>query len=265
MVRPLKIVIRYNRVGRRRPSRFVDRWTAGAAAAALFQNEYIREKALEELPILGELRVVRDSQRVRRSPRSRASRLLGACVARTSHGIAPNEFVVVSAGFAEAEKRFDLSVDAVGAARESRHRCDVRLLRRRSVPRVARGEGRERGRESEVARHAEPECHARCDRRRGCDRASVAGGDLRKRARRGNGAVDADRGDARRRQRRDARRRRHDGDAARSTIAPSRSPNAIADAPRESGSGAATLAAAALARVTYRLPALAHDRWLRMP
>ena len=112
MVRPLRIVIRYNRVGRRRPSRFVDRWTAGRAAAALFQNEYIREKALAELPILSELQafVIPNGYDVPEIESSAAS----APAWREAHGIAPNEFVVISAGFAEAEKRFDLSVDAVG-------------------------------------------------------------------------------------------------------------------------------------------------------
>jgi glycosyltransferase involved in cell wall biosynthesis len=111
MVRPLKIVIRYNRVGRRRPSRFVDRWTAGRAAAALFQNDYIREKALAELPILGELRafVIPNGYDVTEIESSADS----APAWREMHGITPSEFVVVAAGFAEAEKRFDLSVDAM--------------------------------------------------------------------------------------------------------------------------------------------------------
>ncbi|MDQ2768562.1 MAG: glycosyltransferase family 4 protein [Gemmatimonadota bacterium] len=112
MVRPLKIVIRYNRVGRRRPSRFVDRWTAGRAAAALFQNEYIREKALAELPILGELRafVIPNGYDVAEIESG------SACSPswREAHGIAANERVVISVGFAESEKRFDLSVDAMG-------------------------------------------------------------------------------------------------------------------------------------------------------
>jgi glycosyltransferase involved in cell wall biosynthesis len=112
MVRPLRIVIRYNRVGRRRPSRFVDRWTAGRAAAALFQNEYIREKALVELPILSELRafVIPNGYDVSEIENAASS----TPEWRKAHGIAPNEFVVISAGFAESEKRFDLSVDAVG-------------------------------------------------------------------------------------------------------------------------------------------------------
>jgi glycosyltransferase involved in cell wall biosynthesis len=112
MVRPLRIVIRYNRVGRRRPSRFVDRWTAGRAAAALFQNEYIREKALAELPILSELPafVIPNGYDVSEIESAAAS----APEWRKAHGIAPNDFVVISAGFAESEKRFDLSVDAVG-------------------------------------------------------------------------------------------------------------------------------------------------------
>ena len=112
MVRPLKVVIRYNRVGRRRPSRFVDRWTAGRATAVLFQNNYIREKALAELPILGELRwfVIPNGYDVSEIESVAAS----APSWREAHGIASNEFVVASAGFAEAEKRFDLSVDAMG-------------------------------------------------------------------------------------------------------------------------------------------------------
>ena len=111
MVRRLHIVIRYNRVGKRRAARFVDRWTAGRASAALYQNEYIRTKALSELPILGELRSFvipngYDANEIAVDP--------GASAAwRASHGIAADERVVISVGFAEAEKRFDLSVDAM--------------------------------------------------------------------------------------------------------------------------------------------------------
>lgn len=120
MVRPLRIVIRYNRVGRRRPARFVDRWTAGRASAALFQNEYIHGKALAELPILGELPpfVIPNGYD--------AAELAAAADSpidwRASHGLAPGEFVVLSVGFAEAEKRFDLTVDA------------MRLLASRAAP-----------------------------------------------------------------------------------------------------------------------------------
>lgn len=111
MVRPLRIVIRYNRVGQRRPSRFVDRWTAGRATAALYQNDYIHAKALAELPILGELQsfVIPNGYD--------AGEIVAGAAApaawRVDHGIAPGDFVVLSAGFAESEKRFDLAVDAV--------------------------------------------------------------------------------------------------------------------------------------------------------
>jgi glycosyltransferase involved in cell wall biosynthesis len=111
MVRRLHIVIRYNRVGRRRPARFVDRWTAGCASAALYQSEYIRTKALSELPILGDLQsfVIPNGYDANEIA-------VDACAGmkwRESQGIAPNELVVISVGFAESEKRFDLSVDAM--------------------------------------------------------------------------------------------------------------------------------------------------------
>jgi glycosyltransferase involved in cell wall biosynthesis len=111
MVRRLHVVIRYNRVGKRRAARFVDRWTAARASAALYQNEYIRAKALDELPILGELQSFvipngYDASEMAVDPCARAHW-------RESQGIAPNEFVVISVGFAESEKRFDLSIDAM--------------------------------------------------------------------------------------------------------------------------------------------------------
>ena len=111
MVRRLQIVIRYNRVGKRRAARFVDRWTAARASAALYQNEYIRQKALSELPILGELRSFvipngYDTNEIVVEPGADARW-------RESQGIAPGETVVISVGFAESEKRFDLSIDAM--------------------------------------------------------------------------------------------------------------------------------------------------------
>lgn len=111
MVRQLRIVIRYNRVGRRRPARFVDRWTAGRASAALFQNEYIHGKALAELPILGELPafVIPNGYDAAEIAAAAASPVEW----REAHGVGPDDFVVLSVGFAEAEKRFDLTVDAM--------------------------------------------------------------------------------------------------------------------------------------------------------
>lgn len=110
MLRPLPIVIRYNRVGSQRRSRFVDRWTATRASAALYQSEYIRAKALDEMPVLGKLAtfVIPNGYdacaiEARTSPRA---------AWRAANGIAADAFVVVSAGFMESEKRFDLSVDA---------------------------------------------------------------------------------------------------------------------------------------------------------
>ena len=107
MVRRLKIVVRYNRVGKRRAARFVDRWTAARASAALYQNEYIRAKALDDLPILGELQsfVI---------PNGYDAVEPGAEVRwREAQGIALSDRVVISVGFAESGKRFDLSVDAM--------------------------------------------------------------------------------------------------------------------------------------------------------
>jgi glycosyltransferase involved in cell wall biosynthesis len=111
MVRRLHVVIRYNRVGKRRAARFVDRWTAGRASAALYQNEYIRTKALGELPILGELQSFvipngYDANEIAVEPGAAAQW-------RVSQGIGPEDLVVISVGFAESEKRFDLSVDAM--------------------------------------------------------------------------------------------------------------------------------------------------------
>lgn len=111
MVRRLKIVVRYNRVGKRRAARFVDRWTAARASAALYQNEYIRAKALDDLPILGELQSFvipngYDANEIAVEP--------GAEVRwREAQGIALSDRVVISVGFAESGKRFDLSVDAM--------------------------------------------------------------------------------------------------------------------------------------------------------
>lgn len=111
MVRRLHIAIRYNRVGKRRAARFVDRWTAGRASAALYQTEYIQTEALAELPILGELKSFiipngYDANEIAVDPDAEAAW-------RTSHGIATGTFVVISVGFAESEKRFDLAVDAM--------------------------------------------------------------------------------------------------------------------------------------------------------
>ncbi|MBA2683214.1 MAG: glycosyltransferase family 4 protein [Gemmatimonadaceae bacterium] len=111
LMRPMRTVIRYNRVGGQRRARFVDRWTASRASAALYQSEYIRTKALGELPLLRKL----ESFVI---PNGYDAGAMGSTTApreqwRASHRIAPGEFVVVSAGFAEAAKRFDLSVDAL--------------------------------------------------------------------------------------------------------------------------------------------------------
>lgn len=111
ILRPLRIVIRYNRVGTQPPARFVDRWTARCAAAVLYQSDYIRVKALNDLPMLGELTsfVVPngfDAAAIAANAGPRAGW-------RAAHGVSEDEFVVVSAGFAEAQKRFDLSIDAL--------------------------------------------------------------------------------------------------------------------------------------------------------
>jgi len=111
MVRRLHVVIRYNRVGKRRAARFVDRWTAGRASAVVYQTEYIRTKALGDLPILGDLQSFvipngYDANEMAVDPGS-------AEQWRAAQGIAPGDLVVISVGFAESEKRFDLSVDAM--------------------------------------------------------------------------------------------------------------------------------------------------------
>jgi len=111
IVRPLRIVIRYNRVGTQPPARFVDRWTARCASAVLYQSDYIRAKALGDLPMLSELAsfVIPngfDAAAIAGKAGARAAW-------RAAHGISEDEFVVVSAGFAEAQKRFDLSIDAL--------------------------------------------------------------------------------------------------------------------------------------------------------
>jgi glycosyltransferase involved in cell wall biosynthesis len=111
MVRRLHVVIRYNRVGKRRAARFVDRWTAARASAALYQNEYIRAKALDDLPILGELQSFvipngYDANEMAVEPGAGARW-------REAQGIALSDRVVISVGFAESGKRFDLSVDAM--------------------------------------------------------------------------------------------------------------------------------------------------------
>lgn len=110
-LRPLHIVIRYNRVGTQPPARFVDRWTARCASAVLYQSDYIRMKALNDLPMLGELTsfVIPngfDSAAIAANAGPRAAW-------RAAHGVPEDEFVVVSAGFAESQKRFDLSIDAL--------------------------------------------------------------------------------------------------------------------------------------------------------
>jgi glycosyltransferase involved in cell wall biosynthesis len=118
MLRPIKIVIRYNRVGKQRPARFVDKWTSTRAAAALYQSNYIREKALAELPVLGKIEsfVVPNGYDASGIASSAAPRDAW----RAAHGIAQDAFVVISAGFAEAEKRFDLSADALALLVERR-------------------------------------------------------------------------------------------------------------------------------------------------
>lgn len=111
MMRPMRIVIRYNRIGPQRRQRFVDRWTTRRASAALYQSDYIRTKALGELPILGKLAsyVVPNGY----DAPAIAATAVPRAEWRAANGIAPTEFMVVSAGFAEVEKRFDLSVEAV--------------------------------------------------------------------------------------------------------------------------------------------------------
>lgn len=114
MLRPLgrtSIIIRYNRVDRQRRARFVDRWTARRASAALYQSEYIRTKAHDELPALAGLTsyVIPNGYDANGIAATAAPRAEW----RAAHGIAAHEFVIVSAGFAGSEKRFDLSVEAL--------------------------------------------------------------------------------------------------------------------------------------------------------
>ncbi|MGH7622173.1 MAG: glycosyltransferase family 4 protein, partial [Gemmatimonadaceae bacterium] len=111
MIRPLRILLRYNRVGKQARSRFVDRWTARRASAALYQSAYIRDKAHRELPALAQLPTFvipngYDSLGMTHS-------IAASAEWRARHGIAPDAFVVISAGFAEEEKCFEESVDAL--------------------------------------------------------------------------------------------------------------------------------------------------------
>jgi glycosyltransferase involved in cell wall biosynthesis len=111
MLHSVRIVIRYNRIGAGRAPRFVDRWTARRASAALYQCEYVHEHALANLPLLARLPsfVVHNGYDVGTMVTSAAAR--GEW--RAAHGIAPNDFVVISAGFAEEGKRFEQSVAAL--------------------------------------------------------------------------------------------------------------------------------------------------------
>lgn len=110
LMRPLRIVIRYNRMGQSR-SRFVDRWTARRAAAAVYQSTYIRDKACAELPLLAQLPtfVVPNGY----DPLALTSGVAPREQWRAAHRIRPADFVVISAGFAEADKRFDQSVETM--------------------------------------------------------------------------------------------------------------------------------------------------------
>ena len=103
-----------------------------------------------------------------RSPLSRARSTL-AGIARGSQRAAS---VVISVGFAESEKRFDLSIDAMRLLAMPRCGCDVRLLRRWSVQSLAAGTSARSGREGAVAGHSEPARYAHCDRGRHRARAS---------------------------------------------------------------------------------------------
>jgi glycosyltransferase involved in cell wall biosynthesis len=111
LMRPLEIVIRYNRMGRQARSRFVDRWTARRAAAAVYQSAYIRDKARADLPSLAGLHtyVVPNGYDVPAMTSGIATREQW----RAAHGVDASAFVVVSAGFAEADKRFDQSVETM--------------------------------------------------------------------------------------------------------------------------------------------------------
>jgi len=114
MLRPIRIVIRYNKMGKPGRSRFVDRWTARRASAVLYQSAYIRDKAHAELPLLAQLPTYvvpngYDAPAIAASASPPAEW-------RARHGISPAEFVVLSAGFAEEDKRFDRSVEAIRLA-----------------------------------------------------------------------------------------------------------------------------------------------------
>jgi glycosyltransferase involved in cell wall biosynthesis len=114
MLRPMRIVIRYNKMGKPGRSRFVDRWTARRASAVLYQSAYIRDKATAELPLLAQLPTF-----VVPNGYDAQSIAAGASPSgdwRARHGIGADEFVVLSVGFAEADKRFDRSVEAVRLA-----------------------------------------------------------------------------------------------------------------------------------------------------
>lgn len=111
MIRPLRIIIRYNRTGKHSRPRFVDRWTARRASAALYQSAYIRDKAHGEIPTLAQLPtfvIPNGYDTLAMMPNVAAS-----AEWRARNGVAPDEFVVISAGFAEAEKCFDQSVEAL--------------------------------------------------------------------------------------------------------------------------------------------------------
>ena len=110
LMRPLRIVIRYNRMGQMR-SRFVDRWTARRAAGAIYQSAYIRDKAHAELPSLAQLAtyVVPNGY----DPLAMTLGVVAREQWRAAHGIHSTEFVVLSAGFAESDKRFDQSVETM--------------------------------------------------------------------------------------------------------------------------------------------------------
>ena len=111
MTRPLRIILRYNRMGKQGRSRFVDRWTARRASAALYQSAYIRDKAHDELPMLAQLPtfVIPNGY----DTIAMTNSIAASAEWRARHGIAPDEFVVISAGFAEEEKRFERSVEAL--------------------------------------------------------------------------------------------------------------------------------------------------------
>ena len=119
MAQPLRIIIRYNRVATHGRARFVDRWTAGRASAAVYQSAYIRNRAHADLQTLARLPtfVIPNGYDALSIASSTSTRVEW----RGRHGIGTDEFVVISAGFAEEDKRFDRSVEA------------LRLLARRGV------------------------------------------------------------------------------------------------------------------------------------